>query len=663
MRRFFVLVLMATLLALPRLHGQGTDDQYVLIYNLIQDADSLGDSGHPTSALTKYLEAQNALQRLQRTNPDWNSGVVKFRLSYLAAKIDSISSRIPAPQAPKPESTAANPSTVPGAPPGQPVKPSPPTEWESQLGALKEQVRLLQSETVTLESRLKEALSAQPAAVDPRELNKAQDKIKSLQKENDLLTVALAQEKAKPTPVVDAKALDQAQLALAEANRKLVEQTTKANTLAQEKLFLQNKLSVMAPTEDNAPALAATRKALAEANAKLAQQTLLATKLGLEKQALQTRLRSGSTEGEAAALRAENLVLKRQLADLRSAAPASTRDGDLARQLAQAHAEIAALQSDKEILRLEKMALEGRVRLLASTPVTPAAPVVAGRPEDARQIKQLQQERDDLQKKLEAAIREHSSHKGQETAAHVEELENQVAALRARLEVFEAREVPYTAEELALFERPEAKLAQPDPKAGKKSVKELPPGTVALVAEAHRHFANRQLDEAEREYSQVLRQDPKNVYTLANLAAIELERGHLEEAEKNIKQALASEPNDAYSLSILGQLRFRQEKYQDALDALSRAAKLDPQNAEIQNYLGITLSQMGQRGPAETALRKAIQLEPGYGGAHHNLAVVYLTQKPPLIELARWHYQKALAAGHPRNPDLEKLFEVRPPLE
>ena len=105
-------------------------------------------------------------------------------------------------------------------------------------------------------------------------------------------------------------------------------------------------------------------------------------------------------------------------------------------------------------------------------------------------------------------------------------------------------------------------------------------------------------------------------------------------------------------------VKFRQEKYDDALDALSRAAKLDPQNAEVQNYLGITLSNKGMRGPAETALRKAIQLQPGYGAAHQNLAVVYVTQQPPMTELARWHYQKALAGGQPHNADLEKILDA-----
>ena len=178
------------------------------------------------------------------------------------------------------------------------------------------------------------------------------------------------------------------------------------------------------------------------------------------------------------------------------------------------------------------------------------------------------------------------------------------------------------------------------------------------LIQAH-DFAARRFDQAEGKYLEVLRQDEKNAYTLANLAAIQLELNRLDEADKHIRQALAIDANDAYSLSILGYLRFRQEKYDEALDALSRAARFNPQSAEIQNYLGVTLSHKGLRGPAETALRKAIQLDPGYGSAHHNLAVIYSTQQPPRVELARWHYQRALAAGHPRNPDLEKLFEQK----
>ena len=76
----------------------------------------------------------------------------------------------------------------------------------------------------------------------------------------------------------------------------------------------------------------------------------------------------------------------------------------------------------------------------------------------------------------------------------------------------------------------------------------------------------------------------------------------------------------------------------------------------MQNFLGITLDHKGLRSQAETALRKAVQIEPKYGAAHNNLAVAYVRQKPPLVELARYHYQKARDAGHPANPELEKLI-------
>src|SRR5260370_4865881 len=132
---------------------------------------------------------------------------------------------------------------------------------------------------------------------------------------------------------------------------------------------------------------------------------------------------------------------------------------------------------------------------------------------------------------------------------------------------------------------------------------------------------------------------------LTDLASIQIEASHLEAADTNIKQALTLAPDSAYALSVLGRLRLRQAKFDDALDALSRAAKLEPANAEVQNFLGLTLSEKGLRGPAETALRKAVELDPNYAVAHNNLAVVYVTGQPPAVELARWHYQHALAAG------------------
>jgi tetratricopeptide (TPR) repeat protein len=309
------------------------------------------------------------------------------------------------------------------------------------------------------------------------------------------------------------------------------------------------------------------------------------------------------------------------------------------------------------MLQLEKVALENRAKQSSG----PSASPVQAKSADATRLKQLQRERDELQKLLEAANKELYSRKGKAAAAHLADLDNQLTALRARLEVYEARQVPYTAEELALFKQPEAKPVLADRKDTKKSVKNLPPGTVALVAEAHQYYANRQLDKAEEKYVQVLQQDKTNVATLANLAAIQVDQGHFEAAEPNIKQAIALAPDDAYSFFVLGRLRFGQKKYDEAIDAFNRAAKLDPQDAQVQNFLGLVLSEKGMRGPAEAALRRAILIDPSCADAHNNLAVAYITQHPPRVELARWHYQKALAAGHSPNPDLEKMIDAAKP--
>ena len=154
-----------------------------------------------------------------------------------------------------------------------------------------------------------------------------------------------------------------------------------------------------------------------------------------------------------------------------------------------------------------------------------------------------------------------------------------------------------------------------------------------------------------------MKADVNNPAVLTDLALIEVNLNHAPDAEKHITAALAVAPDNDYGLFVLGRLRLAQGKFDQALDALSRAAQINPEDAEIQNNLGVALSEKGLRGPAEAALRRAVQIDPGCADAHANLAFVYITQQPPLVELARWHYEKALAAGHPHNTAIEKLID------
>ena len=600
MKRLVVFVSFILAMSLLQARAQqNPDDQYVVIYALMQQADTLENSGDLHQALADYVEARNELEKFQKVFLDWNPKIVNFRLDYLAERIAAVTARLPAaPQKEKPLSTAA-------PAPAQPVAAASATaELESQLGALRDQIKQLQGDNGTLQAKLKEALAVQPAAVDPREVARIQEQLRQLIKENDLLKVNLAQGHVETPAGVDAKSFEELQQALAGVNQKLADQTARAD------------------------------------------------KLALENQAFQSRMQSLLASADASgALREENELLKKEVAALKTAPPVSLESGDANSELARARTQIAMLQSDADINSLEKKALENRIKRLRTT-------AGQGRDENKARIRELERERDDLMAKLSNANKKLGERKGRDTAARIEELARQVDTLRTRLAVDEAQAIPYTPEELALFKQSAPELPA-NPIAGDKSVRELPNGSASLVAEAQNYFTTKQYGKAEEDYKEILQRDRNNPPVLANLAAIEVEQNKFNEAEGHIKQALAQSPDNAYNLMVLGRIKFGQNKYDEALDALSRAAKLDPQSPDIENYLGVTLAQKGLRVQAETALRRAIRINPSYSAAHNNLAVIYISQQPPMVELARWHYQKALAAGQPHNLDLEKLLDEK----
>jgi len=127
MKRFAVLVLAYLLFSLLPARAQSPDEQYVQIYSLIQEGDSLNRAGESARSLAKYIEAQSALQRFQKGYPDWNPQVIKFRQSYLDEKIRGESGHTPAVASPpRPAVAVPQPKLPPGnlTAPAQPPKAS-----------------------------------------------------------------------------------------------------------------------------------------------------------------------------------------------------------------------------------------------------------------------------------------------------------------------------------------------------------------------------------------------------------------------------------------------------------------------------------------------------------------------------------------------------------
>lgn len=370
----------------------------------------------------------------------------------------------------------------------------------------------------------------------------------------------------------------------------------------------------------------------------------------------------GALRAQVQSLQSDNETLQAKLQEALRAQPAPVD----AQELARAQAQVLSLMKENDLLRASVKT--GATNSAATTELLKARQALA----DANQkLAEKTTRADELAKAraqitelqsaasvnaLEKAALEDRLRQRQAAAASAPaETSDEVKTLRARLAVDEAQAVPYTPEELALLKSPAPAQAANSGGQG-KSVNELPSGSALLVSEAQSYFSAGDFEKAEADYRQILQRDPNNALALANLAAIELQENKLADAETHITAALAQTPDDAYTLSTFGFLKFRQQKFDDALDALSRAAKLDPGNPQIQNYLGVTLSHKGLRVQAETALRKALEIDPRYGAAHNNLAVVYLGEKPPMAQLAHWHYQRAIELGQPRNPDLEKML-------
>ncbi len=259
MRWTCVLALLVLLSGLA--HASGPDDQYLDIYNQILQADNLRQNGHSREAAAKYLEAQKGLILLKQTHPTWNTEVVSFRLDYLADQLQSLAKAAPA------TPTSAPP---PGATPAAaPVNPA------AQIAGLQEQVNSLMADKGALENKLKEALSVQPAAVSPLELAKAQEKITALEKEKDLLSVALEQAKAaKPVPAPSTAAdktaqaeMEQLKNSLADAKKQIATDAVQMEALKQAQSNAQSTAAMGAERDKLKEELAARTRQLADAEA------------------------------------------------------------------------------------------------------------------------------------------------------------------------------------------------------------------------------------------------------------------------------------------------------------------------------------------------------------------------------------------------------------
>lgn len=170
-------------------------------------------------------------------------------------------------------------------------------------------------------------------------------------------------------------------------------------------------------------------------------------------------------------------------------------------------------------------------------------------------------------------------------------------------------------------------------------------------------FHSGDLDSARLSFEKMRGLSPGHPMALINLGTVLFQQGKFDEAVEMLRQATGTAPDSAEAWTFLGMVFIRQEKFDEALAALARSQVVDPNNARTHNYLGVTIGRKGWFDGAEAELRRALELDPKYADAQFNLTLIYLQRDPPDLELAKYHYQKALALGAPPDESVAKQLK------
>ncbi len=618
-------------------------DKFLEAYFLIQEGDSAEHQSDWTKASAKYTSALDVLGQIKSQSPDWNPHIIEFRTKYIEDHLAALKTKLAPPVTPQPQPTAPAPETpatrdeapatpaAPAAPavPAAPVAPAPAVD--------NEQVKQLTSE-----------------------LQRAREQIKQLETARDDLNTKLQEQLSKVAPTQTNPQIE----ALLKTNQELAAKLAAAQTQIAE---ARERAAAVAPPAV-APATPAASPELEQLRAELAQTRgdLQRTKEELQ----QTRTELGITKQALEKAQVDNTELRRsydeiitQLTDankkLSSVKAASDKDDEIIRQLRKENALLRIIAERKASASISSA--EGEEN--ANRPSIPELRGWRPRTRPSAVAKERAKPEESTPQLPPSAMEESGRGKLVATLTAPKQAEPPVQPIVA---VIDRPQTNVPARPVV----PEKKKSTQPPAEPKKETAAktnakpavapappLPPDERQLLNEARAALALKDLAAAATKYTAVLDMDPTNIVVLSSLGAIRYQQNQFDDAEGYLRKAVAAAPNDSNTRSLLGVVFYRKGLVEDSFNELTRAVALDPHNAEAHNYLGIVLSQKGWGASGEQEIRRAIELNPQYADAHFNLAIVYAKQRTPKLELARYHYKKALDLGAPPDPDMEALLK------
>ena len=178
------------------------------------------------------------------------------------------------------------------------------------------------------------------------------------------------------------------------------------------------------------------------------------------------------------------------------------------------------------------------------------------------------------------------------------------------------------------------------------------------VAEGNTALRDGKLQEAHDLFSEALQQDAQMMSARLGLAYCAYQMDDLKQARQHVRAVLSQNASQAQAISLRGLLNLQEGKLSAALDDTARAVELEPEDAQLRKFNGIVLQEARRTEQALEEMRAAVRLNPRDGEALLNVAVLLARSEPPQLEEAQRFYERALAAGQEREPNLDALLKT-----
>ena len=660
--------------------GQQDDPSEIFLkaYLSAQQGEKLERENRFKTALAKYRFAGSLIETLRRSHADWQPAIVEYRGRKISEGILRIQERTT-----KQNALSAGSSRLPEVVPALP-------ESEAWFEPGPEVVAPQLGETVAQTSRdaaIKEATKKLRDKVDQLQtaLGKVRSELETARKEKETVDTRLKETNSK--------------LEKAENDRKASKASQESTIREQEQLRgeIAHLKDALAATD---AARLTAEKQRDETQAKFAEANTQISALERQRDEALAQLKAAKEiEQSVQLLVAEKDDLQQKLANAEEKVRVLSQSdpnkagkfAEMSQQLTELQQQLAESQKRNDYLAAKAAELDVELDE-ASTQLQAAMLTGANGEESAKLARE-----NELLRNIVVRERQEEARRDQTrnlVLAELDKLEIRSKTLNRQIEFLAQPVTKLSSEELALFRQPvvsvsdqraglfkasfvfekksavnsistakvdanarsggesDASVNSPDP-----SKTDVPPKMQRLVRAARKNLQQGNYRAAEKQYQQILAEDPNNLDALSNLGVVYVRSGNLRSAESTLKKAVAIATDNDFLLTTLGIVQYRQSKFDAAIAELTKAIAINPNSATAHNYLGIAASQKGRQQEAEKEILQALANNPNDADAHFNLAVILITTQPASKELAREHYARATALGIQPSPSLEKLLQ------